>query len=151
MTYTPKRLQSQNQSQIQSQNKSNTIKQIYNEDFDINNQNLFPNLISSSVNKNIDNQSIINWNNISKNITDDPIKELDKKNNNNNKLLQKNNIILESINDNKIIIDKIKSNYVDESGWTHIVKSNKPTYKEKKKKNKNIDDIDNLIKTVIKI
>ena len=141
INYTPKRLQP-------NIVKSNTTKQILNEDFDINNQHLFPNLTSSSVIKNDNNQSIINWNNISKNLSNETIKELQIKKN--NKELQKNTVKLESANDNKIILEKIKLSYVDESGWTHIVKSNKPIYKEKKKKDKNTEDINKLIESVIK-
>jgi hypothetical protein len=150
INYTPKKLQSNTQSNTQSKIQSNiqSNKQILNleKDFDINNKNLFPNLISSSVVKSDNSQPIINWNNITKNITDEPIKELGKKNNNNNKETEKNITTLEPINDSKI--DKIKLTYVDESGWTHIVKSKKPAYKEKKKKN--IEDIDKLIETTYK-
>lgn len=154
LNYTPKRLNSKIYSNTLSSDKhqsytKSTNTQIVNESIDINNQNIFPSLTPSIINND---KPIINWNAISKNISDEPIKELDKKKNNinNEKETQQNNIILEPINDNKIITQKIKPSYVDESGWTHVVKSNKPTYKEKKKKNKNTEDIDKLIEDVIK-
>jgi hypothetical protein len=150
LTYTPKKLQLHNKSHSNIYNRSNSqsqnIEQLIKNDLDLNNQIIFPNLVSS-INKNENNQSIINWNNISKNITDEPIKELDKKKT--NKELQQNTITVETNNNDKIIVNRIKPTYIDESGWTHIVKSNKPKYKEKKKKN-NIDNIDDLIKSVIK-
>ena len=138
--YTPKRLQSNKYSNnIRSNNT-----QIINEDFNINDQQNFPDLIINTIIKNTDSIPVVNWNNISRTLTDEPIKELEKIKN--KKEIQQDSNISESIIKNKEIPVKIKSTYIDESGWTHVIKSNKPIYKEKKKKT-NTEDIDKLIET----
>lgn len=117
-----------------------------NEDLDINNEITFPTLsiqnispITTSTNQ------PINWKNITKDFEDKPIiKELEKQNKDTTTIRP----ILNTIEtNNSIKQDKIKSVYIDETGWTHIVKSTKSKYKEKKKKIN--PDIDELIKNVI--
>jgi uncharacterized membrane-anchored protein YjiN (DUF445 family) len=137
--YTPKRLQS-------NTSRSNTPRSIINEEYDLQSQNNFPDLISQSVTH--ISQPTINWTNISKNISDEPIKELDHRN---KKEIQKESVssIINVVSDDtKIRIEKQKASYVDESGWTHIIKSTKAKYKEKKKKD--TEEIDKLMQTLIK-
>ncbi len=117
---------------------------ILNENLNINCQTIFPHLTQQPI-KIENNQQSINWSNIIID-TDEPIKELEKKKQNKETQTTIINDIVETPN-NKII-DKIKPTYTDETGWTHIVKSTKAKYKEKKKKI--IDGIDDLIKNVIK-
>lgn len=135
-TYKPKKLNSNNL-------KSNK-QLILNENLNINCQTIFPHLTQQPI-KIENNQQSINWSNIIID-TDEPIKELEKKKQNKETQTTLINDIVE-IPNNKII-DKIKPTYTDETGWTHIIKSTKAKYKEKKKKI--IDGIDDLIKDVIK-
>ena len=139
ITYTPKRLQT-NSSRL-NYKKEGLSNEYYNKD-DI---TLFPKLVSESTIKNV-NQETLKWNSISINLSNDTNDNLNIKKIN-TKEIKKCNIILEQIEDTKIIVEKIKPTYIDELGWTHIVKSNKPKYKEKKKKN--LDNLDELIKNVI--
>jgi len=125
ITYIPKRLQMN--TRINSKKEVFT-NQYYNKD----DKTLFPNLVSESTIQNI-NQETLKWDIVSIHLSNDTNDNLNIKKNN-TKEIKKSNIVLEKIEDTKIILEKIKPTYVDEFGWTHIVKSNKPKYKEKKKK-----------------
>jgi hypothetical protein len=136
--YIPKKLNSNNRNiQISKPN----------EDLDIHNNCIFPTLPIHNVStvSPVNNLSI-NWKNITKDLENEPIiKELEKNNKESIQINLKQDIsqINNTINKQK----KVKSIFVDDSGWTHVVKSTKSKYKEKKKKDN--PDIDELIKNVI--
>jgi len=122
--------------------------QVLNKDLDLNNQNIFPDLDIKSKSKSIpiQNQSI-DWKNISKDLENKPIiKEL-QKNEKKESIIQSPKSDTTDDNNTNNKINKTKSSFIDESGWTHIVKSKKTNYKEKKSKDNT--EIDELIKTVI--
>ena len=140
LNYVPKKLN-------MNKNKNINIIELPNKDLDINNQDLFPNLdIKNKSNQSPIQNQTINWKDISKDFENKPlIKELNK---NEQKESTIQTVKLNIIEDtNNIKLEKQKSSYIDDSGWTHIVKSKKSNYKEKKKKD--TTDIDERIKTVI--
>ena len=99
-----------------------------NEDLDINNEITFPTLSMQNISPiTTSTNQPINWKNITKDFEDKPIiKELEKQNKDTTTIRP----ILNTIEtNNSIKQDKIKSVYIDETGWTHIVKSTKSKYK----------------------
>jgi len=149
MDYVPKKIQSNYKSNDITNNISNDI--LNNEKVNINNELLFPSLGSNNKQSQTQTQTVVNWKNITNNLSTEvePIKELIKEKKTNNEISDKIANQSNILEDNKQKIEKVKPIFVDESGWTHIVKSNKPKYKEKKVKNTN-EDIDKLILDVIK-
>lgn len=142
MDYIPKKLNT-----IQKNNNTNNI---INKSYDVNNNIEFPVLINNTNNTN-NNDIQINWSNIYKNLSeDDTIIKLNKIKISKETTIP-NNIQsdVETTTTTSITEKKqIASSYVDDNGWTHIVKQ-KGKYKEKKKKNN--EDIDKLISEVITI
>ena len=141
MDYIPKKLNT-----IQKNNNTNNI---INKSYDVNNNIEFPILINNTNTNNNDIQ--IDWSNIYKNLSeDDTIIKLNKIKISKETTIP--NIIPNDVETTKTtsITEKkqIASSYVDDNGWTHIVKQ-KGKYKEKKKKTN--EDIDKLISEVITI
>ena len=141
MDYIPKKLNT-----IQKNNNTNNI---INKSYDVNNNIEFPILINNTNTNNNDIQ--IDWSNIYKNLSeDDTIIKLNKIKISKETTIP--NFIPNDVETTKTtsITEKkqIASSYVDDNGWTHIVKQ-KGKYKEKKKKNN--EDIDKLISEVITI
>ena len=149
--YTPKKIQLSNITPINNQNQN--IK------FDINDFPVLNNTKLPAINT-----PLVNWSNIKQNINEENLKELNikkKKREYINKQnehteqteqteqtdhIEQTEQIKQSEQTEQIKQSEQKEHIeqnIEELGWTHVIKSTKPKYKEKKRKNTEIDELVN--------